>query len=185
MYPAANAMATMSHRVRMSATISAAGAASRAALSAAVRCRPGLPVYGDKREGQAAGYGVCLLQRHDHRIAQAKRAAIDIERLAPRIESRPVGAERAGGDEPLGPGLVEGDEDAEARDACDTAVELRAQAIGQIGGAIAVQSIALRRLRAPLGRGDVGAHGLQRLLLPAPGPAWPEAVGIDQGAVHQ
>ena len=174
----------MSQRVRASATISAAGAASRAALST-VRRRPGLPVYGNKREGQAAGYGVGLLQRHHHRIAQRKRAAIDIERLAPRIEARLVGAERAGGDEPLGPGLVEGDEDAEARDAGDTAVELRAQAIGQVGGAIAIQGIALRRLRAPLGRGDVRAHGLQRRPLPAPGPAWTEAVGIDQGAVHQ
>ena len=184
MYPAANAMATMSQRVRASATISAAGAASRAARRHGP-LPPRLPIYGDKREGQAAGYGVGLLQCNDHRIAQAKRAAIDIERLAPRIEARPVGAEGAGGDEPLGPGLVEGDEDAEARDAGDTAVELRAQAIGQIGCAVTVQGIALRRLRAPLGRGDVRAHELQRFCIAAPGPTRPEAVGIDQGAVHQ
>ena len=73
---------------------------------------------------------------------------------------------------------------AEAGDAGDRARELRADAVGEVGGEVAVGGVALGHHRAALGHRDVLAGLGEADLLVVGQPVLPPAVGTDQRAVH-
>ncbi len=88
-------------------------------------------------------------------------------------------------DQPVGAGLAQLDEQAGAGDAGDAALETRADAVGEVMRDQAVDGLALRLHRAPLGqrnmRGDL-TEGFRRLAVGQGAFAEPERA--DQRAVH-
>src|SRR3546814_18694824 len=69
-----------------------------------------------------------------------------------------VVGQRADGDEAVGAAVVEGDEEAEAGDPVDPAMEVGANPVLQEGGGETVDGIALGGGGAALGGADMGAH---------------------------
>ena len=163
MKPAAKAMATMSQRVRTSATVSAAAAASRAARRRGAAASQAFPVHGDEREGEPAGHGLCLLERSrppDRPGGACGRLTSSVWRLAskrgllaPSVRAGTSPSAPVSSSETKTPKRV-----TPAMRPC----ELGARVLGEIGGAVAILRVALGGLRAPLGGRDVRGHGLQR-----------------------
>src|SRR3546814_10006634 len=81
-----------------------------------------------------------------------------VARLDVMIEIVGQGAD---GDQAVGTAVVQRDEEAEAGDAVDPAVEARTDTLLQEGGGEAVDSVALCGGGAALGRADVAAHLLE------------------------
>src|SRR3546814_18231276 len=75
-----------------------------------------------------------------------------------------VVGQRADGDEAVGAAVVEGDEEAEAGDPVDPAMEVGANPVLQEGGGETVDGIALGGGGAELGGADMGAHLLAERL---------------------
>ena len=140
----------------------------------------------DDLEQQAAGGDVGLGQFQPQSVAQAERLAGPLadQHLAAFVVAEELLAERPDGDQPVGAGAVERHEQAEAGDAGDAAGEGGADVVGHEGRDIAVHGAALGRHGAPLAHGEVLAELGEAALVGVGQPAFAQAVGRDQGAMH-
>src|SRR3546814_8613343 len=91
----------------------------------------------------------------------------------------------ADGDQAVGTAVVQRDEEAEAGDAVDPAVEARTDTLLQEGGGEAVDSVALGGGGAALGRADVAAHLLEEVLGAGRQAVLAQLQTADQSAVYQ
>ena len=133
--------------------------------------------------------GAASARRIGHALAEADDAAGAFagQGLGVGVVDEVFVAEGGDWDEAVGAGFVELHEEAEAGDAGDCAFELGADAVGEVGGEVAVGGVALGHHRAALGHGDVLAGlgeafllgGRQAVVLGIRAPA----VGADQRAV--
>ena len=90
------------------------------------------------------------------------------------------------GTQPVGAGVLQPHEQAEARHAGDAALERRAFVLGQEGGYVAVVGVALRRHGAALAGGDVLGRLGEARQLGVGEPVAPELQRADKGPVdHQ